>query len=76
MSNGSLTLLQRTRLTWCYAGGPATSDARSPWFNDCLYIGSNFWQGAELHCFDGVMPVSPKGPKKAGVLMITGAIFQ
>ena len=40
----SLTLLQRTRLTWCYAGGPATSDARSPWFNDCLYIASNFWQ--------------------------------
>jgi len=44
MSNASLTLLQRTRLTWCYAGGPATSDARSPWFNDCLYIASNFWQ--------------------------------
>ncbi len=52
MSNGSLTLLHRTRLTWCYAGGPATSDARSPWFNDCLYIASNFWQW---------------GPKKAGV---------
>jgi hypothetical protein len=32
--------------------------------------------GAGLHFFDGVMPVSPKGPKKAGVLMITGAIFQ
>src|SRR4249920_3449621 len=24
--------------------------------------------GAELHCFDGVMPVSPKGPKKAYTL--------
>jgi hypothetical protein len=44
MSHGSLPLLQRTRLTWCYAGGPATSDPRSPWFNDCLYIASNFWQ--------------------------------
>ena len=37
MSNGSLTLLQRTRLIWCCAGGPATSDARSPWFNDAVH---------------------------------------
>ena len=43
MSDGSLTVLPRTRSTWCCAGGPATSGPPSPWFNDYLYSASDFW---------------------------------
>jgi hypothetical protein len=37
-------LIHRWRPTRCPAGGPATSGARSPWFNNCPHIASNFWQ--------------------------------